>query len=267
MFEFQSTHELFGQRFRIDKTSMLAHLKQQSIDTASGRLARNLQSSLISHDKLRQLYREMLRLRQDAGPSSGKQKQKRNWAFVEASIVGCTVDLRAEDSLIASSTDFPNIANAQFVALNSTDSITALATGAALLHRLQAKANVVVAFVDGKQVLHHRKVLRLAHLKSLPIIFVQLERTVSKPARRLGIEPSPPCILVDKADVVAVYRVASEAIDKARRGAGPTLITCVPFSLSKTSSTDHHSQDPIQYMEYYLRKKNLWTEDMSHKGV
>ncbi len=38
-----------------------------------------------------------------------------------------------------------------------------------------------------------------------------------------------PGITVDGNDVVAVYRVASEAIARARKGAGPTLIECKTY--------------------------------------
>ena len=166
--------------------------------------------------------------------------------------------MRAEDSLIGSA-DLPGSTIAQRSVLDE-DSVPALATGAALLHRVQARGSLVVALVEAKCIARNRQLLRVAHKQSLPIIYVQLEKALLKTSRKQTDIISIP---VDKADVVAIYRVASEAIDKARRGAGPTLIQCVPFSLKKTSSANRHSQDPIRYMEYYLRKKNLWSDELN----
>ena len=208
---------------------------------------------LISDEKLKQLYMEMLRVRQHGKARSISRAHKQSWKFHEGPLVGTTIDLRAEDSLISSS-NLPNNTVAQRAVL-AADSVIALATGAALLHRVQAKGNLAVAFVDAKDIGRNHQFLRVAHVQSLPIIYVQVERALPKTTRRRTQITSIP---VDKADVVAIYRVASEAIDKARRGAGPTLIQCIPFSLKKSSSTNHHSQDSIRYMEYYLRKKNLW---------
>jgi TPP-dependent pyruvate/acetoin dehydrogenase alpha subunit len=59
-------------------------------------------------------------------------------------------------------------------------------------------------------------------------------------------------IAVDGADVVAVFRVAQEAIRRARTGHGPSLIKCV------VPDEDH---DPLEFMEQYLRRKNAWSDE------
>ena len=214
---------------------------------------------LISNEKLKQLYADMLRARQH-GKARSSSRARKQWKLQEAPVVATTIDLRAEDSLISSS-DPPTDTTAQRAVLDG-DSVVALATGAALLHRIQAKSNVVVAFVNARPSARNRQFLRIAHAQSLPIVYVEIEETLPKTARTRTDVTSIP---VDKADVVAIYRVASEAIDKARRGAGPTLIQGVPFSLKKGSSANHHSQDPIRYMEYYLRKKKLWSDQEQNR--
>lgn len=216
-------------------------------------LASTQHQPLISDEKLRQLYMEMLRVRQHGKSRSSSRAGKQSWKFSEAPLVGTTMDLRAEDSLISSS-DLPSNTIAQRAVLEA-GSVVGLATGAALLHRVQANGNIAMAFVYAKDIARNHQFLRVAHVQLLPIIYVQVERALPKITRRRTEIISIP---VDKADVVAIYRVASEAIDKARRGAGPTLIQCVPFSLKRNPSANRHSQDPIRYMEYYLRKKNLW---------
>ena len=238
---------------------MATHVNEEIIQPADQLLASPRHQPLISDEKLKQLYAEMLRVRQHRKQRSGNGQQRRRWRFHEAPIIGCTIDLQAEDSLI-SSEDLPSNTSAQRATLDA-DSVVPLATGTALLHRVQSQSHLVVAFVEAKPVWRNRQLLRVAHTQSLPIVYVQIEKAVPKTSPT-GTEITS--IPVDNADVVAIYRVASEAIDKARRGAGPTLIQCVPFLLKKKrSSADHHSQDPIRYMEYYLRKKNLWSEELN----
>ena len=223
-------------------------------------LASTQHQPLISDEKLRQLYMEMLRVRQHGKSRFSNRTRKQNWKFEEAPLVGCTIDLRSEDSVI-SSADLPGTTIAQ-LALLDVDSVVSLATGAALLHRVQARGNLAMAFVDAKDLARNHHFLRVAHLQSLPIIYVQVETALPKTTRRQAVITSIP---VDKADVIAIYRVASEAIDKARRGAGPTLIQCVPFSLKKSSSANHHCQDPIRNMEYYLRRRSCGHEQQNRR--
>ena len=59
-----------------------------------------------------------------------------------------------------------------------------------------------------------------------------------------------PGIVVDGQDVVAVWRVAHEAIRHARDGSGPTLIDC------RTDPV----RDPLTHMQRYLEKRNEWDE-------
>jgi TPP-dependent pyruvate/acetoin dehydrogenase alpha subunit len=76
-----------------------------------------------------------------------------------------------------------------------------------------------------------------------------------------------PVITVDGNDVLAIYRVASESIFRARQRRGPTLIECVSVgaSLLETDS-DPRKQglatipDPIVSMENYLTKRRILTK-------
>ena len=108
---------------------------------------------------------------------------------------------------------------------------------------------------------HWQESLSFAGAQQMPIIYViksgavnpdsaaphnpHLEE-VSFTARNYGF----PGIVVDGADVVAVWRVAQESLHRARNGAGPTLIDCRMES----------GQDPLAHMERYLRKRNLWDD-------
>ena len=54
-----------------------------------------------------------------------------------------------------------------------------------------------------------------------------------------------PGVLVDGNDVLAVYRATREAVDRARRGEGPTLVEALTYRLGGHSSSD----DPTKYRE------------------
>jgi pyruvate dehydrogenase E1 component alpha subunit len=87
-----------------------------------------------------------------------------------------------------------------------------------------------------------------------------------------------PGITVDGNDVIAVYRVASEAIHRARNGGGPTVIECKTYRWYGHSEIDPakyrtpeeveywKSRDPIPFMERYLSKQKLWSDDFK-KGI
>jgi len=79
---------------------------------------------------------------------------------------------------------------------------------------------------------------------------------------------------VDGNDILAVYRVAQEAVDRARKGEGPTMIETVTYRMGSHSSSDDASRyrdqeeyerweqrDPIKRFQNYLKHKKLWTPE------
>jgi pyruvate dehydrogenase E1 component alpha subunit len=82
-----------------------------------------------------------------------------------------------------------------------------------------------------------------------------------------------PGVQVDGNDLMAVWDAASEAVERARRGEGPTLIDCVTYRLSFHNTTDNpqaylpegwveraEREDPIQRIQAYLAARGLWDE-------
>lgn len=82
-----------------------------------------------------------------------------------------------------------------------------------------------------------------------------------------------PGISVDGNDVLAVYAATKEAVERARRGEGPTLIECVTFRMGPHSSSDDPTRyrdaklydawlkrDPILRFRQYLESKKLWDD-------
>ena len=91
----------------------------------------------------------------------------------------------------------------------------------------------------------------------LPILFVCQAGLSDGPESPKGRDFGFPGIPVDGSDVVAVYRVATEAITHARKGNGATLIECLT-----TCSGDDAETDPILKMEAYLSRKGLFSEKL-----
>jgi TPP-dependent pyruvate/acetoin dehydrogenase alpha subunit len=118
------------------------------------------------------------------------------------------------------------------------------AVGAALAFRIQGTSSVVaVSFGDGavEEGAFHES-LNFAALRALPIVFVcennfyatnthirdrQAQTDIFRRAKGYGL----PGVLIDGNDVAAVYRAASEAVERARGGKGPTLLECRTYRI------------------------------------
>jgi TPP-dependent pyruvate/acetoin dehydrogenase alpha subunit len=66
--------------------------------------------------------------------------------------------------------------------------------------------------------------------------------------------------------------VAQEAIRRAREGHGPAVIECMTARSNATEKTSERSaqylaQDPISFMEQYLRRRDLWSDEWSHSII
>jgi TPP-dependent pyruvate/acetoin dehydrogenase alpha subunit len=249
------------------------------------------QQSLISDEKLKQLYAAMVKLRLSHEQSHSKTAKARSRSrFQEASEAACIIDLRPQDT-IASGTDESLSALMGSLPLNSTNGLDRqqpimaapskpasphvlqiddpsdrlmLATGVAFAYRAQTQGNVVIAFSNADKLSAARDSLCVALAHRLPIIYVQRANNSSRNPAWLPSKASQLlAIPVDQTDVIAVYRVAYEAIDKARRGVGPTMIECVRYSSAhgKLGSNNSRADDPLEHMEQYLRKKSLWSDD------
>jgi pyruvate dehydrogenase E1 component alpha subunit len=83
-----------------------------------------------------------------------------------------------------------------------------------------------------------------------------------------------PVIPVDGCDAVGVFRVAQEAIRRAREGHGPSVIECLTSrsaglanAAADGSHTRYIAHDPLSFMEQYLRKRDLWSEKWTQSIV
>ena len=91
----------------------------------------------------------------------------------------------------------------------------------------------------------------------------------------IGADPTfYPRIPVDGCDVVGVFRVAQEAIRRAREGHGPAVIECLTARSStaaknenERASAQYLAQDPLSFMEQYLRRRDLWSDEWSQSII
>src|SRR5690349_3863137 len=113
---------------------MAAHAKEIGPASLSGFAP---ERPLISNEKLRLLYTEMLRLRTIINVPNRQSRNTRS--FPEAAIVACTIDLRADDTLLSHDRALPRIAHAQHhspaESRAANHALIGLATGAAVVHR------------------------------------------------------------------------------------------------------------------------------------
>ena len=161
-----------------------------------------------------------------------------------------------------------------------------LACGAALTAKTLGTGGVAVCFFgDGaaNQGTFHES-LNLAAIWKLPVVFVcenngfgeftpvAYHASVADIAARAQAY-NMPGVIVDGCDLIAVYAVAEEAIARARRGDGPTLIEAKTYRKYGHFSSDtqryrteeeiagtHAARDPIPAAREYLLERNIVDE-------
>lgn len=114
-----------------------------------------------------------------------------------------------------------------------------------------------------------RKVLAFAAEHLLPALFVVLPATQRRGVNAKATTPGAmsavshrhgvPGMAVDANDAVALYRVAQEAIARARIGGGAALMECVPFLLEGTKQLPQTLADAIEELERYMLGRGVAT--------
>jgi len=244
--------------------------------------------SLISNEKLLALYVTMLKCRMLQERADGLVKRRRRATIervtrLEAAAVGTLIDLDAADTLVSCGHDLITgfikgaslkRALSEFQGRDAVHGARRIDSATTIAARLQAAAagalanktrknnKIAVAFrgESSAAVGAWRKALHEAFVHNLPMIFLsQSGPDLDKILAGLQ-ENKVPIMTVDGNDVVAVYRVASEAIGHARKGNGPTVIECKTLNLTGRDDGDRPCEgDPILNMETYLIRKGLFT--------
>ncbi len=105
---------------------------------------------------------------------------------------------------------------------------------------------------------------------SLPTRRQTRAETLAQKAIAYGI----PGERVDGNDILAVYSVTRKAVERARKGGGPTMIEAITYRIGPHSSSDDPTKyrdksevdewmkkEPIRRMRGYLIKKGIWNDD------
>jgi TPP-dependent pyruvate/acetoin dehydrogenase alpha subunit len=233
--------------------------------------------SLISRRKLLALYTTLLRCRMMTEVAAAKAR--RNKAAHEAPAVAVVFDFKPGDTIVAAESDFlPEFVKgaspekilaslgARTARARAPFAATLKATlAAARIHAQRKSRNIAAVFGNGASVSSAAwsNALRIAASERLPILFVS-QPGADQP--RGNASPDFPVIPVDGDDVVALYRVASEAQAHARRGNGPTLIECIPWPLALQDGASAAS-DSILSMECYLANMGIPFERSKRKAI
>lgn len=255
--------------------------------------------SLIEDTKLKQLYATMLQCRLLTEHAGSLRNQARAKALYSASmgqeaiVTGCAIDLRPEDTIaMGAHHSIPCLVKrvglstvvAQLYTRNSSPRLDPgeqlqAAIQVALANKKKNNSNVVVAFTAAETTAGSdwHEAFKLAARRVLPIVFVVENNpwtTVAGYRERNGTEhpvlktqiKGLTAITTDGNDVVAVYRVAYESLERVRQGGGPVLIE------GKTYRPDGQAlspieRDPLTHMERYLRAKKLFTTRWKNQVV
>ncbi len=159
------------------------------------------------------------------------------------------------------------------------------AVGVAYAMRLRRDPHVTLAYLgDGAtSASDFHAALNFAGSWKVPVVFVcqnngwavstpvakqTAAATLAVKARAYGL----PGIRVDGNDLLAVHHMTKEAVDRARRGEGPTLLECVTYRVEGFMSNDDPSRyrsgeevarwrarDPIERVKRYLVSLGLWS--------
>jgi len=239
--------------------------------------------SLISNHKLIQLYSTMLQCRMlDECVRVLFELRKLPGDYPsahghEAATVGVAIDLASGDTVAPSPRGFlvsfiqgvplEKIFNRLRAGSGNSRSAKArikIATAAAQSAQSKQNSRIAVAFSETGpgSTSAFQQAMQVAGMHRLPVVFVCTANLqpgsetdllqnqpddLTHPAHAHGF----PRITVDGNDIVAVYRVAFESIQRVRLGRGPTLIECRRWVAA----------DPILNMENYLAQKGLFTAD------
>jgi pyruvate dehydrogenase E1 component alpha subunit len=109
---------------------------------------------------------------------------------------------------------------------------------------------------------------------STPVRQQTAAKTIAQKAAAYGFDG----IRADGNDVLAMYSLTREALEKARSGGGPTLIEAFTYRMGNHTTSDDASRyrmeaevkdwsrrDPIERFRLYLKDKGLWDESFEDR--
>ncbi len=238
---------------------------------AQANAAEENEFSLIPNETLMALYADLLQHQASAARSRGNAPHKLSSQVFAAARSGVHKDILPGDTVRMAVKKSGRAALKPRTGSGfqtTADLIDVL--GAAIGNKTRKNAKVAVVWATGADPETLRMAFEAARAHRLPVVFVlefssAAEETRVEELLNRGVAPGDemPHIAVDGNDVVAVYRVAHEAIERARRDRGPTLIECIGFRVKGQPAGRH--LDPVANMERYLRGKGLLTRKVKQE--
>jgi 2-oxoisovalerate dehydrogenase E1 component subunit alpha len=163
--------------------------------------------------------------------------------------------------------------------------------GVAMAFKIRGEARCSVTYIGdgGTSEGAFYEAINLAGARALPAVFVVVNngwaisvpiesQTATRTLAQKAIAAGIPGIQVDGNDVIAVRHVATEAIDRARRGGGPTVIEALTYRLSDHTTADDASRyrpagqlddawrrEPLLRIRAYLCQTGAWDDRREHE--
>lgn len=150
-------------------------------------------------------------------------------------------------------------------------------------YRNQARVAVVCIGEGGTSEGDFYEAMNVAGTWNLPIVFVvnnnqwaisvpRSKQTGTETIAQKAIAAGFKGVQVDGNDILATRQVIGDAIEKARRGEGPTLIEALSFRLSDHTTADDATRyqpsdevelarpkEPIRRFKHFLMEQNIWS--------
>ncbi|MEO6967567.1 MAG: pyruvate dehydrogenase (acetyl-transferring) E1 component subunit alpha [Rhodanobacteraceae bacterium] len=160
------------------------------------------------------------------------------------------------------------------------------AAGSALAFKIRKEPRVAVCTVGdgGSSKGDFYGAINIAGAQGLPLVAVIVNnqwaisvprkiQTSAKTLAQKGIAAGLPSIQVDGNDIIAVRKAMEDALDRARRGDGASVIEAVTYRLGdhttaddarryrgKQEVEDAWAKDPVKRLRIYLESKKVWDE-------
>jgi pyruvate dehydrogenase E1 component alpha subunit len=219
--------------------------------------------SIIPREKLQALYDSLLKNAAVRDGKSAGGKRGKDWAAVEAAGPAVCLDLKGDDLVLLGEASEKLRAAAGLGKTKdrrgAEERLPPL-IGKTLAYKMQKTGRVGVAFWREADEQPCLDAMEIARAHGLPIVFVSppLSEASAKQLASFATGPGTelPTITVDGNDPVAVYRVAHESIERARRGRGATLIECGQFRTPGVKRVD-----AVNTMKRYMKAKGLKNGD------
>jgi pyruvate dehydrogenase E1 component alpha subunit len=126
----------------------------------------------------------------------------------------------------------------------------------------------------------HAQTLLFVQNNQWAISMPRARQTASQTLAQKGLGQGVTGVLVDGNDVLAVYAVSRWALERARRGEGPTLIEALTYRIGAHTTADDprryqppqeiadwRERDPLRRLRAYLERRGTWDEDAERAAV